>query len=307
METQNKQLAPIVLFVYARADHAKKTIDALAENYLAKESNLHIFCDGPKKESSIKANNEVKELIKKESKLGRFKNVTLHISEKNKGLAKSIIGGVSEIINQYGKCIVIEDDVVTSKYFLTYMNDALEFYKDDEEIFSIAGFTYDLKALKKYPHDVYYSYRSCSMCWASWSDRFNKIDWEVKDYKTLEKSRKLRRKFNRGGNDMFRMLRHQMNGERDSWAIRYCYAQSKLNSYAVYPKYSLACNIGNDGSGTHCADKGESANKINLVNFENVKLEKLKINNTVARDFKKQYKVTLSEAIKWLKRKIFKK
>lgn len=307
IDVENKSYAPIVLFVYARPDHAEQTINALAKNYLASKSPLIIFCDGPKKESVKEKNQEVIDLIKREKENSRFASVTLNISKENKGLAKSIISGVSEVMAQYGRCIVIEDDVVTSKYFLTYMNEGLNYYGKDEEIFSIAGFTYPLKALEKYPHDVYYSYRSCSMCWASWKDRWEGIDWEVKDYKELEKSYKKRKQFNRGGNDLFRMLRHQIRGERDSWAVRYCYAQSKLNMYAVYPKYSLAQNIGNDGSGTHCANLGKKANEVNLKLFENIKFEKVGINKAVVKDFKLQYRVTFLEAVDWLKRRILRR
>ena len=141
---EDKNYAPIVLFVYARADHAKRTINALAENYLASKSHLIIFCDGPKKESVREKNQEVIDLIKKEKENSRFASVTLNISKENKGLAKSIISGVSEVMEQYGRCIVIEDDVVSNPYFLTYMNEGLDYFENDKSIYSLAGFTYPL-------------------------------------------------------------------------------------------------------------------------------------------------------------------
>lgn len=310
MENVETGYAPIILFVYARPDHAEKSLNALAKNDLAKESDLIIFCDGPKKESAVEKNRQVVELIMKEKDLGRFRSVTLNISEKNKGLAKSIITGVGEVMAQYGRCIVIEDDVVTNPYFLTYMNNCLEKFEKDEKIFSIAGFTYPLKALKKYPHDIYLSYRSCSQAWGCWKDRWDSIDWEVKDFDELKKSRKKRRKFNRGGNDLYRMLRHQMRGERNSWAIRFCYAQSKQDKYAVYPKTSLVMNIGNDGSGTNCEDLKEQISLEQVLIFEtkrSVSLEACAIDKKVLRDFKAQYRVTFLEAVEWLWRKVFKK
>ncbi|MBE6535698.1 MAG: glycosyltransferase family 2 protein [Ruminococcaceae bacterium] len=301
------QYAPVVLFVYARPDHAEKTLNALAGNDLARDSDLIIFCDGPKKESAVEKNKQVIELITKEQSLGRFRSVTLNISEKNKGLAKSIITGVSEVMSKYGRCIVIEDDVVTNPYFLTYMNDCLDTFEKDKTIFSIAGFTYPLKALKNYPHDIYLSYRSCSQAWGCWIDRWETIDWEVKDFDKLKKSFKKRKQFNRGGNDLYRMLRHQMSGERDSWAIRFCYAQSKQNMYAIYPKETLTLNIGEDGSGTHCQDTGKKVDYSRLDGKRHVTLEEVPLNKKVLREFKNQYRITFPEAVDWLLRKIFKK
>lgn len=304
---EKSKYAPVVLFVYARPDHAKKTLDALAANDLAKESDLIIFCDGPKKESAVNNNRQVVELIKEEKAAGRFRSVILNISERNRGLAKSIISGVSQVMDTYGRCIVIEDDVVTNPYFLTYMNNCLERFEKDKSIFSIAGFTYPLKALQKYPHDIYLSYRSCSQAWGCWKDRWDTIDWEVKDFRELSKSMKKRKQFNRGGNDLYRMLRHQMRGERDSWAVRFCYAQSKQNMYAVYPKETLTLHIGGDGSGTHCQDTGETVDYARLDGKRQILLEDVVIDKRVVRDFKNQYRVTFIEAVDWLWRKIFKR
>ena len=301
------QYAPIVLFVYARPDHAKKTLDALAQNDLAKYSDLIIFCDGPKNERAVEKNKQVIELITAEQNADRFHSVTLNISENNKGLAKSIITGVSDVMSKFGRCIVIEDDVVTNPYFLTYMNNCLSEFENDDTIFSIAGFTYPLNALKKYPHDIYLSYRSCSQAWGCWKDRWESIDWDVKDFDQLKKSLAKRKQFNRGGNDLYRMLRHQMRGERDSWAVRFCYAQSKQNKYAVYPRETLTLNIGNDGSGTHCQDTGKPEDYSRLDGKRQVALEKVKLNKRVLREFKDQYRVTFPEALDWLRRKIFKR
>ncbi len=307
MDINLEKLAPIVLFVYNRPEHARKTLDALAANALAGESELHIFCDGAKEGKPADGNLAVRKLIKEEQMRQRFSAVHLHISEKNLGLANSIIGGVSSVMKEYGRCIVIEDDVVTAPYFLTYMNGCLQFYQNSSQIFSISGFTYPLEALKSYPHDVYLSYRACSMSWASWEDRWNTIDWEVKDYDRLKHSPAAIRRFNRGGNDMFRMLRHQMRGERDSWAIRYCYSQSKQERYTIYPAETLVMNTGNDGSGTHCSALDDRTSQIKLSEKIDLQLEQIQFDRRVVRDFKKQYRVSFSEAVNWVYRKVFKK
>ena len=106
---------------------------------------------------------------------------------------------------------------------------------------------------------------------------------------------------------MYRMLRHQIRGERDSWAVRFCYAQSKQNQYAIYPKQTLTLNIGEDGSGTHCQNTGKQVDYKRLDGERQIALIDLKPNKKVLRDFKLQYRVSFLEALDWLKRRIFKK
>jgi GT2 family glycosyltransferase len=129
-------LAPIVLFVYNRPDHTCRTIAALAANMLAKESELFIFSDAPKNDAATEAVQSVRSFI---DGIQGFKNVTVTERGTNWGLAKSIISGVTEIVNRYGKVIVLEDDIVTSPYFLTYMNGALDYYKDNKKVWHISG------------------------------------------------------------------------------------------------------------------------------------------------------------------------
>lgn len=296
-------LAPVILFAYNRPEHTAKVLDALAENSLAGKSELYIFCDGPKNSGAVEKNRLTRNIITSEVDKGRFRCVHLSISEENKGLANSIIGGVTEVLRRHGTCIVLEDDQITSNYFLTYMNESLHFYEKDLRIWSISGFTYPLKTLDAYPHDVYMSYRANSNGWATWLDRWETVDWTVSDYSVLRRSPKRIIKFNRGGNDLYRMLRHQMRGERDSWAVRFCYAQSKQDRLAVYPRVSLISNIGFDGSGTHCQAETKGKASAFCPDLDKLSLECLDVDPRVARDFKNQYRVTIPEAIDWAGRK----
>ena len=131
------------------------------------------------------------------------------------------------------------------------MNNALDFYNKDEKIWSISGYNLPIEIPKDYEYDIYLGYRGCSWGWATWKDRWNTVDWEVKDYKKFKHSYRKRKIINRGGPDMAQMLDAQMKGLCDSWAIRWCYEQSKQNKYTVYPVKSLIQNCGLDGTGTH--------------------------------------------------------
>ncbi len=297
--------APVVIFVYNRPEHTKKTIEALAENYLAKESDVFIFSDAAKNEKSIANVQLTRKYIESIPDKNLFKSVEIIKASKNKGLANSVISGVTEIIGKFGKVIVVEDDLVTSKDFLQYMNGALEYYKNNESIWSISGYNIPIDIPSDYNHDVYLSYRGCSWGWATWQDRWSKVDWNVSDYNSFKSNKELRKKFNLGGRDMANMLDLQMEGKIDSWAIRWCYAQSKLNMYTVYPVQSRIKNTGLDGSGTHSGLTSHYDVNFKLDNGI-CKFEDLKMNSEISKKFQNHYMSLLNYYLIKLK-KIVKK
>jgi len=281
-------LAPVVIFVYNRPEHTRKTIEALAENYLAKETDVFIYSDAEKNEKATENVQLTRKYIESILDKNLFKSLKIVKALQNKGLAKSVICGVSEIIEEFGKIIVVEDDLVTSKDFLLFMNEALEYYKKNESIWSISGYNIPIDFPSSYNHDVYLSYRGCSWGWATWRNRWNKVDWAVSDYENFRYNKKQRKKFNLGGRDMADMLDMQMEGKIDSWAIRWCYSQSKLNSYTVYPVQSRIKNIGLDGSGTHSGLTNHYD-----INFKTDNLtcnfEELKIDLEISKKFQNHY------------------
>jgi len=287
---------PIILFTYRRIP--EKTIKSLQSNKISRDSELFIFSDGYKNEIDKKDVLEVRKYLKT---IKGFKNITIIEREQNWGLAKNIIKGVTEIINKYEKVIVLEDDLIVSNDFLEYMNGALEFYKDEKKIWSISGYTPPLKCLENYDRDVYISVRANSWGWATWKDRWKTIDWDIKDWKEFKKDKKGIKRFNLGGNDMFKMLELQMLGKIDSWAIRWCYNQFKQYKYTVYPKCSKIINIGFDNVGTHNSTGFEKWNS-NLCNNK-LKIENIELNEEILKDFKKFYDLSLKTRIGYFLRK----
>jgi hypothetical protein len=242
--------APIVVFAYNRPDHLTKTLTALSRNEEAKDSELYIFIDGPKNLAGKEKNVQVLKVAQSFEK-GDFKKVTIYNSETNRGLAKAVIVGVTEIINCYGKVIVTEDDAVCAPSYLSFMNAALDFYQDNPRIWSIGGYTVPMNIPRDYTRDVIFTQRSSSYAWATWKDRWNKVDWAVQDYKKFHWDFTSRKRFNLWGDDRASMLDDQMLGRVNSWAIRFDYAMFKHDTYNVLPVKSLIQNIGHDGSGTH--------------------------------------------------------
>lgn len=250
MENSQKQnnLAPICLFTYNRLSETKQTIGALKKNYLAQDSDLFIFSDGPKDDISAKKVMEVRQYLKT---IDGFKSITIFESPLNKGLANSVISGVTQLINDYGKIIVLEDDLLTSPNFLNFLNQALDFYSSHPLIHSVSGFTLDLKSLRNYSKDYYFGNRPYSWGWGTWKDKWSTIDWEIKDYYKFKKSILQKIKFMQGGSDLPNMLVNQMRGRIDSWAVRWCYDQFKKNQVTVFPSKSKIQNIGFGANATH--------------------------------------------------------
>lgn len=290
-------IAPVILFVYKRLDHTKEMIWSLIKNPLSAQTDLFIFSDAEKNITEKKEIILVRQYIKQMDLHKKFKKVTVIEAEKNKGLARSIIEGVTQVIDIYGKAIVLEDDLVVSDNFLEYMNDALDFYERDDSIWSITGYTFPMKSLIDYPHDIYYGYRGFSWSWGTWKDRWENVDWDVSVYDDFINDRKWIKRFNRGGKDLTPMLKMQMEGRLDSWAIRWCFAQSNLDMYTVYPKYSLVENRGCDNTGTHCGNT-KIFDTVLMGKDHKYQFETLSVNKKIAREFLERFNDTMRKKIK---------
>mgnify|MGYP001851470698 CR=1 FL=1 len=294
---QMRDMAPIVLFVYNRPDHTKRTVEALAKNKLAQYSNLYIISDGYKDENQKDKVISVREYIHSIESKKMFKKVEVIENVKNKGLATSIISGVSLILNLYDKIIVLEDDLVVSSDFLEYMNRALIFYEKKNNVWSVSGYTPELYCLLKYDKDVYASPRGCSWGWGTWKNRWCKVDWKVRDYELFKRNRKMKKEFLKGGPDMVKMLEDQMNGKIDSWAIRWCYQECKEQMITIYPRVSRVQNIGCDNTGTHCGYS--NMYDVHLNNsLEKVIFVDAKVDKNIMKEFRLMYDYGITGSIK---------
>ncbi|MBM2817604.1 MAG: hypothetical protein HW401_194 [Parcubacteria group bacterium] len=246
MSDKNKILAPIALFVYNRPEHTRKTVEALQKNLLAKESELFIFSDGPKNESDSIKVQEVRNYLKT---ISGFKSVKIIERDKNLGLANSIISGVTDIVNRFGRIIVLEDDMISSPYFLRFMNEALDLYGNEEKVISIHAYTYPTK--QKLPETFFLKGADC-WGWATWKRGWDMFESDGQKLLDELQKRKLTREFDYNNSYRFSETLHkQAQGMKDSWAIRW-YASAFLSDrLTLYPGKSLIKNIGFDGSGVH--------------------------------------------------------
>lgn len=237
--------APIALFTYNRADHTRKAVESLLQNAEAKDSDLFIFSDGPKNEKTVRGVADNREYI---HTVTGFKTVTIVEREKNWGLANSLIAGITDVINKYGRVIVVEDDLILSPYFLKFMNDGLEKYKDDDRVGTITGFVPPIE--EKLPETFFLTYFQC-WGWATWKRAWDLLETDARPL--LKGLRFKRKKFDVGGGVCnYGNLYCQKVGLVDSWYLRYYASLFLKGKLSLYPGRSVAANDGLDGSGTHC-------------------------------------------------------
>ena len=239
--------APITLFVYKRPWHTRQTVEALQRNDLAADSDLIIYSDAPKEPEASQGVREVREYI---LTISGFRSVTIIKRDENFGLARSIISGVAEVVNRFGSIIVLEDDLVTSPWFLRFMNEALGLYRNDEKVASIHGYLYPVA--KKLTEPFFIRGADC-WGWGTWQRAWSCFDHDGAGLLRELNSRGLAKLFDFGGTYPYtEMLEDQVRGSNDSWAIRWNASAFLNGMLTFYPPVSLVQNIGLDSSGTHC-------------------------------------------------------
>ncbi|WP_160714811.1 glycosyltransferase [Chitinophaga solisilvae] len=245
-------LAPIALFVYNRADHAKQTITNLLKTAEAAHTDLYIFSDGPRSEKETVKVQEVRNYI---HTVTGFASVTIVEQPKNIGLSRSILSGVSMVLDKHGKMIQIDDDLIVSPWCLKYFNDALDHYEHDDRVACVCGFLYPVR--KPVPPAFFMRGADCAI-WATWKRAWTIFEADGQKLLQEIERRKLSFKFDfHGAYPYTQMLRDQIAGKNDSWAIRWHAAAFLQNKYTLYPGQSMAHNIGMDSSGTNCGTSSD--------------------------------------------------
>ena len=242
-----KTYAPILLFVYNRPEHLKQLIASLQANAEAAQSMLFIYTDAARNKADEEQVNKVREVIRH---IDGFASIEVIERTTNWGLARNIIGGVTEQIRRYGRVIVLEDDLVVAPCFLRFMNDALEAYKDEPQVGHIQAcdFTQDASL-----PDTFLIKFTGSWGWATWERAWQHFNPDGQALLNELENRRLTRRFDFNGNYRFtRMLRRQVQGKNNSWAIRWNASLFLKDILSLNVGRSLVQNNGFDGSGTHC-------------------------------------------------------
>jgi len=241
-----QNFAPIALFVYNRPQHTERTLKFLQQNELAAESRLFIFSDGAKTPEDEDKVNAVRDLLKT---IEGFKSVEIIIRKENMGLADSVIAGVSRLVKDYKQVIVFEDDLITSPYTLTYFNDALNRYRNQEEVMHIGAYMYHLKD-NHLPESFFYR-AATSWGWATWDRAWQHFEPNIDTLMTQFDAKK-KAAFSIGYTmNFWKQMQDFKKGKNNSWAIRWYASIFLKGGLTLNPSQSLVNNIGHDGTGVH--------------------------------------------------------
>lgn len=292
-------LAPIILFTYNRLKHTVSTVEALRKNSLASASDLIIYSDGPENDQAFKSVQQVRHYLKT---ITGFKSVTIVERDRNFGLDKNIISGVTEVVKHHGKVIVLEDDLQTSPFFLEFMNAALRIYQSTDNVISVHGYLYPVKV--KMPETFFIKGADC-WGWGTWDRGWAnfEVDGQVLLNQLMEGNHGESFDFN-NSYPFTKMLQDQIEGKNRSWAIRWHASAFLKNMYTLYPGRSLILNKGGDGSGINVGI--ESSIKVNLAK-QPIEVKKLKVeqNEAAFRAFAKvHYKIFNPSLLYRIRRKL---
>ncbi|MBP5547929.1 MAG: hypothetical protein J6X58_03435 [Bacteroidales bacterium] len=292
-------MSPICIFVYRRPETTKLMLQSLLACPECAESDLYVFMDEARNDEEAKAVEDTRALF---DDIKGFKSFHPFPARMNKGMANSVIDGVTKVLQEHEDIIVLEDDIVVSPDFLSFMNEALNTYRNREDIWSISGYTPDLKILRGCKDQkVFLVPRAQCWGWATWRDRWEKVDWEVSDFNSLSRNKAARRAFDQGGNDLYRTLEMERRERIESWAVRWAYAASKNGMLTVNPTQSKTQNIGLKSSKSHVGWHDERHNVELYGNTTTIDPD-VQLDENLARAFKKHHDLGIISKIGYFMR-----
>lgn len=292
-----KEWAPILLFVYNRLEHTQRCVNSLLANDLSASSDLFIYTDGARDEAAASDVNRVREYIQT---IKGFKSVTIVQRDENWGLARNVIDGVTTVVNSRGRVIVVEDDLVLAPYFLQFMNDALETYKDEPRVGHIQACDFTGDTLLP---DTFLIKFTGSWGWATWQRAWQLFNPDGAALLRQLEQKGMTRRFDFNGKYGFtRMLRHQIAGKNNSWAIRWNASLFLADILSLNVGRSLVSNEGFDGSGTNCGTDDLYSSDLWLQPLPVNKISPIEENEAARKAFERYYGRTNSFWAKAMRR-----
>ncbi len=238
---------PIILFTYNRPNHTDRLLSSLANCSRLDECELHIYCDGPKTPEHSSGVEASRSVVRRWASLFHARVIE---RDENLGLARSVVAGVTEACDRFGRVIVLEDDLELNPNFLNYMLQGLDHYQDDSRVYQISGYMFPITYVPK--TTVLLLPLTTTWGWATWSRAWQSFDWNVPGAAEYLADHTHSRQFDLDGTYPFtQMFRDRLSGKIDSWGIIWWYTVFRAQGVVLYPKQSLVQNNGFDGSGRH--------------------------------------------------------
>ena len=243
-----EQGTAIGVFCYKRAEKLKTSMEALLKNPECASLDIIFFADGYKNENDKPGVEATRNYI---DSITGFKNIYKHFRERNYSTGPNFFEGLTYLSRHYNQFIIVEDDLVVTPNYISYMLAALDFYRDEKSVFCITGYVFPLN-LRNYDYDTIVYKRFCSYGWSCWSNRMRQIAWHTDELINLIQSTpNFKNRLNKEGFDLYRMLKKQINGTISTWDIQMQVHVAKHDFNIVYPVISKAKNIGFDNQSTN--------------------------------------------------------
>lgn len=247
-------LAPVAVFAFNRPEPLRLVLERLSTAEKVDDRVIYVYVDGARSENDAPKIEAVVEVIE-EIRLKRLRNIIVRHRKKNLGCQKNISSAITEVLREHDRIIVVEDDVLVSKTFLAYMDEALELYAGDNRIWGINGHQCPYLFLPiGFKDDVYLSPRNLCTGWATWRNRWEQVDFEIKDWPEFIREQRNVDRLTAAGNDIRRMLEMHYDGKLNSWALPCTYYMVKHGMFVVEPRHSLTKNVGFGLESVHCGN-----------------------------------------------------
>lgn len=265
-ELSSQPLAPIAIFAFKRPDHLRGTLESLLANPEVSSSPVYVFCDGPRRPDEASAVEQTREVARSLAPA----HTRFVMRDCNFGLRRSISEGVTDLVREFGKVIVIEDDLVISDQFIAFMNAGLDKYRDHDQVMQVSGHMFPI-SIPRAKEPIFLPFTT-TWGWATWRRAWEKFDGAGEGYAELQSRPDLRRKFNLdGAYPYFSMLEKQRSGKVDSWGILWYLSVFMHGGLVLYPRQSLVMNKGFDGTGTNCsASSGQAGQHVGWIDISQI-------------------------------------
>lgn len=290
----------ISLFIYNRPEHIYEVLKGLQRNNISK---LYVFSDGVKNEKDKEPVEKVRNLIDSIE----WCDIEIIKNKENKGLANSIIDGINYVLEKHERNIVLEDDCIPSDDFIAFMEKCFDKYENNEKVMNVTGYSLPITVPDNYSYDIYFSYRSSSWGWGTWRRAWKYFNRNKSILKEIEKSSNLRKKINRAGEDLIPMLKNQIEGKLDSWAVFWSINIIKNDGICINPVKSKIQNIGHDGTGTHCVTNDRYKTKIVKEDISSLNFPKeIMMDGKIVERYKKHFKPSFKDKARGMISKMLK-
>ncbi len=239
---------PVLLILFNRPQYLKESILSIND---IKPKKLYIHIDGPRNKDDSEKIEEILNLI--ETFDSDIKKEIL-TQNKNLGCGLGMSTAISWFFQKEEFGIILEDDCIPNKKFYSYCNNLLSRYKDDKNIFMIAGDNGGEIVPKKYFNDKQIMSVPIPLIWgwATWKDRWEQYDYGKPKINLFNLYRNLK---NFKWLERFILIRYfyRLNNYKklNTWDINLFYTMIILGKNCIIPKENLVKNIGFDNQATH--------------------------------------------------------